>query len=160
MKRAKKLEENCVVGRIGLDVQHKPKLNQVVSTHVQVKNKQCSVCESRLTIIELGNHLCNSDEKEIVCEYCSVSFSTTITLLEHINIHDQKLYKCEKCPKFFPMIRLKELHMLNHKFEPKTFICKICSQSFVNESRLKAHRDNQHTTESGLYDAAKQMHSF
>lgn len=131
--------------------QHQSKAD--VRKHLQLhgRDKQCSICESDFTENELNNHLCDSDEKEILCEYCPISFSTTISLLQHIENHEKKMYQCETCPRFFAMNRLKKLHMDNHKFKVKPYICEICSKGLSDPHALKIHIQGQHSSEKCMF---------
>lgn len=119
--------------------------------NLHARDKQCNICESDFTANELRSHLCQSDEKEIPCEYCSMSFSTTISLLEHIKDHERRMYQCEKCPRFFGMNRLKKIHMDNHKFKVKPYICEICSKGLSDPHALKMHIQGQHSSEKCMF---------
>lgn len=103
---------------------------------------KCEICKMALTLNELNTtHMCG-DEKRIRCDYCPIEFTTTPNLLEHLkNSHEQKkFYKCEKCPKFFPMIVLKEYHMKTHEQDlPRIYRCKKCSKRFRWKSCLIVH---------------------
>lgn len=113
----------------------------------QIEHKNYRKCEICKINANPETHLC-STENSILCEYCDESFTVTTKLLKHLEeAHEQKkLHRCEKCPKFFSMIRLRELHMEQHMNEPcqAQFICKICSKNFANKNGLYIHTKYSH----------------
>lgn len=81
----------------------------------------CSICRIKIRRKEMNAHLC--DQKDSVqCEYCSVHFMATNELLDHLEtMHpiNRRLYRCEKCIKYFPMIFLRDSHQTCHANEPQ-----------------------------------------
>lgn len=105
------------------------------------RSYKCEICRSPLTFNELNTHLCGKEES-IDCDYCPNTFIATSKLVKHIETSHgkRKFYQCEKCPKFFPMITLKEWHIITHAQDlPRLFVCNICSKAYAMESVLKTH---------------------
>lgn len=116
-----------------------------MNSHVlEKKCNRCEVCELRLTPAELKSHLCGK-LRSIRCDYCSVEFTMTSKLVDHlIESHETnlKFYHCEKCPKYFSMAALVEFHMGSHAHDvPKPFVCDICSKDFAKLKNLKQHSE-------------------
>lgn len=122
------------------------KINFNLAFHLRIhmkcheRDNTCEICKMELTSSELNSHLCD-EEKSIRCDYCPVEFTATMKLLEHLkNTHDKKFYGCEKCPKFFAMIALKEYHMKTHEKDlPRPFRCETCSNAFASKDSLRTH---------------------
>lgn len=112
--------------------------------------KRCLVCLVQLSSIEFKWHLCGG--KIIKCEYCSMSFETTSSLLMHINnTHNEKrFYFCEICPRKFSMRYLKDFHIEQHKNEERTFVCDVCSKSFAQKHLLTSHRKRHFLEENSM----------
>lgn len=105
------------------------------------RTNKCAICRMRLTLNELNSHLCDNI-KSIRCEYCQDKFTATSKLLDHLNkSHEQrKFYNCDGCPKYFPMIALKEYHMkANGHDAPKLFACNVCPKTFRCKITLNKH---------------------
>lgn len=116
-----------------------PKLRNHMKCHK--RSHKCEICQTALTRNELNSHLCD-EEKSIRCDYCSNEFTATVQLLEHLrNSHSTKImHRCEKCPKFFPMIALKKYHMKVHEQDTtKPFICEVCTKAFAKKIYLQIH---------------------
>lgn len=104
------------------------------------RDQKCDICKIPLTLNELNHHLCD-DIKSIKCEYCPKSFVATIKLLEHLETHEKRrFYRCDKCPKFLPMVTLKEHHMKTLHDKPKKFVCSVCSKAFADRYQLDKHK--------------------
>lgn len=71
----------------------------------------CEVCCELLTPTELKQHLCIS-EAQIICEYCSRSFKTTIEFSDHLTQNHliTKMYECNRCEMVFSASVLLKFH--------------------------------------------------
>lgn len=129
----------------------KMRMKRHFKTHERSSN--CSICDVACTELELSHHLCGENNKNIKCEYCWQSFTTTTAIVQHLATHEtgKKFYRCTKCPRFFALNRLKELHEEDHVVVENKFICKICSKGFRDQVRLRAHLKNFHTSEKCWY---------
>lgn len=114
--------------------------------HDALAKYKCSVCDIRFVAKDLlFQHICMGNE--IYCEYCSEKFTTTIDLVNHLEIHEEKrLHRCTKCPQFFAMSILLEHHLNKHPFcskqndeTTKVFICNICNKRFSTIHLLYQH---------------------
>lgn len=115
------------------------------------RDEQCKICREYLTGRELNGHLCGN-ESSVHCEYCKKSFKSTVKLLKHIErMHGQhkKLYRCDECREFFPMMKLKQLHSIYHSTIEKPFMCYMCSKTFANETQLFNH-ERTHNKQNGI----------
>lgn len=129
----------------------KMRMRKHLKTHE--RGHHCTICDVACTELELSQHLCGEDNKHIKCEYCWQSFTTTTGIVQHLGTHEtgKKFYRCTKCPRFFALNRLKELHEENHVVVENKFACKICSKGFRDQIRLRAHLKNFHTSEKCWY---------
>lgn len=111
------------------------------------KTEKCKICAEKLTPFEFNDHLCRNDVTHIVCEYCSMSFKTTVSLLDHLEIfHDDKsFYNCLRCIGKFEMKELLNIHMKRHPDDelPK-YNCDICKQNFYLKTHLDKHKKAEH----------------
>lgn len=124
-----------------MELNNKLGVKRHLKHHVAARDQKCVVCDERLTLNEVNEHICHP-KKKLTCEYCDEPFKATSKLLEHIdNIHkDEILYKCRKCYLYLRSMNLRDLHEGTHpKEQPKPFICEICSKRFVDKSALKTH---------------------
>ena len=83
---------------------------------------------------------------------CGKTFSTQSALTNHVNLHDNNLYKCFFCPWGCP----KGLHMainehLNHHFRTREFDCPFCDKKFYRKHVLKQHIERFHEKIEGKY---------
>lgn len=131
----------------------KEKLSSFWKTHIHLKKHdaeekfKCVVCGMRFVQWdEFNQHMCQGTD--IKCAYCDEIFVATNSLLNHLDrAHDEKtLFKCEKCGRFFSMLLLKEIHMvqqhLNENTEDiKPFVCKTCKKGFGSKISLKSHEE-------------------
>lgn len=106
-------------------------------------NKRCEVCYKQfISSEEQRLHMCGTIEVSgpIKCEYCSGSFQAISQLLAHLDCeHDNRtMYRCQKCPKFFGMKQLVDLHEKYHP-EVKPFACEQCCWRFGNQEKLNRH---------------------
>lgn len=134
-KRVKRLQ--CFVCKLG-EFATIAELRLHMKTH---DSRECDICKTDLDFDALASHLCG-DERAICCDYCPNQFTSTTTLVEHLeNAHEnnKKFYGCESCLKCFPMLILKEFHMKSHD-KPRPFVCEICSKSFSSKKYLKNHQ--------------------
>uniref|UniRef100_A0A1B6J6N9 Protein krueppel n=1 Tax=Homalodisca liturata TaxID=320908 RepID=A0A1B6J6N9_9HEMI len=72
------------------------------------------------------------------CPECNKQYNTRKNLLRHVQIHKDKQFSCNICPKkFFRREHLK-VHLAKHKIV-KPYACEICSKRFVKEEQLANH---------------------
>lgn len=108
--------------------------------HIIIRKMKCNICRNRMNHKEFDQHLC-FDLQTIQCEYCLLSFKTSACLLKHLDsLHEEKqLYRCEHCPRFFPMALLKEFHTRQHTIIAKTFKCELCPKRYGTKTTLLNH---------------------
>lgn len=141
-KEKKKRIFQCFLCKTEYDVKAKLRIHM----KLHKRNKPCKVCKVLFTVNELSSHLCD-DKKSIRCDYCTNDFTTTLALLNHIDLshENKKFYGCEKCPTFFPMVALKEIHALSHaQDEPRQFACNLCSKAYTRQTFLTQHIKKRH----------------
>lgn len=105
---------------------------------------ECKICMKKFAWPEYVEHLCTGDE--IQCEYCSQSFKSIFKLNTHIESdhRNHKTHTCSKCPRFFHMKTLLQLHKTNHKDEEKKFVCDICNKRYWKKQKIKEHMETVH----------------
>lgn len=119
--------------------------------------EMCSVCQSYNLSSEY--HICNGQE-EISCEYCEESFTTTSSLVEHLNTHhaQKNFHKCDKCSNIFAMALLLEFHSKRHVSVEQSddllndFQCGFCGKSFCDVIGLQNHKRNIHDKAIGQFE--------
>lgn len=105
---------------------------------------ECKICMKKFAWPEYVEHLCTGDE--IQCEYCSQSFKSIFKLNTHIESdhRNHKTHTCSKCPRFFHMKTLLQLHKTNHKDDEKKFVCDICNKRYWKKQKIKEHMETVH----------------
>lgn len=121
-----------------MEFQRKPSLEKHMKRHA--RDKRCSVCDANCTATELRHHFCGQSDKQIACEYCGQAFGSIVDMVNHLEVHDaiKKYYKCSRCPKFYAMQRLTELHETRHA-DAVDFACKICARVMLSSGAFKRH---------------------
>lgn len=115
-------------------------------THLKRHNEatpfRCKVCSMHFSAKHYEQHLCKG--QSVQCDYCTESFQTTKSLLEHLECHTEyhSLHKCPDCSKLFPMEFLLDCHRAqqHRKIEnEKPYICYMCSRAFRLANSLTKH---------------------
>lgn len=108
--------------------------------------RKCLVCLMLChSAADLDSHLCG-DKVDIQCEYCDEHFTATTELCEHLtSVHQssQRFYRCSKCPKYFPMIFLKDCHENVHSkknSQSELLNCDTCSKQFFDKKTFTDHK--------------------
>lgn len=113
------------------------------------------MCQEYFTKMELDAHIC-CGLTSINCGYCQQAFTSTKSLLQHLqDCKSEKLsFECGKCPKYFLMEFLADLHRKNHKDSepPKMYYCGMCSSSFNCRRQLKLHKERHNESRDFLCD--------
>lgn len=109
-----------------------------MKTHFNSNQSVCRFCRGEYD--KTYSHLCGG-ETTIQCDYCDQVFTTTVQLITHLgDAHEQKkLYQCDKCLKYHPMLFLKKHHYCNGEQVTKPFACSICSKKFAHYFKLQIH---------------------
>lgn len=123
------------------------KISVHLKQHDAEEKFKCIVCGMRFIQWKMFNqHLCQGIS--IKCSYCDELFTTTTSLLNHLDqSHEEKtLFKCDKCGRFFSMLILKQIHMLQQHLDEQTadnkpFVCKICKKGFGTKVSLRNHEE-------------------
>ncbi|KAI5620579.1 zinc finger protein 628 [Silurus asotus] len=83
-----------------------------------------------------------SDEHR--CQVCSLTFSTTFLLHEHLHVHNGvRLYQCAECGKRFCHQTNYRKHLRSHS-QASANQCIICTSKFPNQEELQNHLDTNH----------------
>lgn len=111
---------------------------------------KCKICSMYFSAQQYEQHLCKG--QSVPCDYCSESFQTTKSLLDHLDsdchVEQHNLHKCPDCSKLFPMVFLLECHRAQHRGPiEKPYVCHICTRAFrVNfllTKHLATHSDDR-----------------
>lgn len=116
-------------------------MRQHLKQHNEATPFKCKVCAMHFSAEHYGQHLCKG--QSVQCDYCTESFQTTLSLLEHLECHNgqHKLYKCQDCSRIFPMLFLLNCHRdRQHKIIERPFTCRICMRAFRLANSLTKHR--------------------
>lgn len=116
-------------------------MRQHLKQHNEATPFKCKVCAMHFSTEHFEQHLCKG--QNVQCDYCTESFQTTTSLLEHLECHNghHKLYKCQDCSRIFPMVFLLDCHRDRlHRIIERPFTCRICMRSFRLANSLTKHR--------------------
>lgn len=97
---------------------------------------------------ELNSHFYASADtngsEEHRCQVCSLTFSTTFLLHEHLHVHNGlRLYRCAECGKQFCHLVNYRKHLRSHA-RASTIQCIICTTQFTTQEDLQQHLDTNH----------------
>lgn len=130
----------CYICKLTFKSQNKTQIHLREHT----RNVKCIVCQDWCTKAESETHICVG-LNAVSCGYCQQTFTATKYLLAHLqDCKSEKIsYQCGKCPKFFLMELLADLHRKNHNDNepPKMYYCTMCSNSFDCRRQLKLHKE-------------------
>ncbi|KAK3550657.1 hypothetical protein QTP70_002356 [Hemibagrus guttatus] len=74
------------------------------------------------------------------CQVCSLTFSTSFLLHEHLHVHNGvRLYHCAECGKQFCHLVNYRKHLRSHAIQ-----CVICAAQFTSQEDLQQHLDTNH----------------
>ncbi|XP_073831430.1 uncharacterized protein [Musca autumnalis] len=105
--------------------------------HPDVQPFKCEMCDKVFpTEIYRENHM--SVHTGLRCKICYKTFKSNEILVEHLKIHEEKVFPCPECPQRFPHKSKLKNHMLSHTKE-RQFICNTCGSSFIRRSSLTKH---------------------
>ena len=143
-------------------VKNPSKYSDKVPKHV----KKCPKCDFQTgSSAGINAHYKNTHEL-VVCEHCSLRFSTPSTLHQHMYLHKEMKFKCDKCSKWFPFASDLRVHQVKHESKcthkcskclkkffmegdmlrhlkvhnKKKWTCSMCDYTTIDERNLKAHR--------------------
>lgn len=89
---------------------------------------------------ELIGHL-KSDhngDKPFKCAECSMTFSRSKTLSEHVAVHSEKRHKCKYCGLTFMQIHSLQKHLKRHEGEQLQY-CAVCQIPYCDAKDLQRH---------------------
>lgn len=114
------------------------------------KYSKCEVCSRRSLS---SSHLCGENTEDVQCEYCSKRFKSTAKMQQHLEkLHktNLRLYGCDKCSKFFPMIFFKNCHRASHT-KKHVFKCDRCPKVFLKRTLLMCHKKTHQSVRCNLF---------
>lgn len=106
--------------------------------------KRCEVCFEKS--LDLHQHIC-LDQPEVICEYCSTSFKSTLDLGFHlidVQHPETQLYKCDECTMGYSAALLLKFHQSSQRTHTRmtpnaSFECYLCRMDFWKQSEVKFH---------------------
>ena len=119
--------------------------------HDTVQRFKCPACPKRLAKVQnfklhLIKHLTPSNQKAKVCKHCNQLVPLAIFGKHLREMHENTIqYNCPQCFATFSRETYLKFHMEKHI--PKSnwiWFCKLCTQAFPSETRLKSHEMNSH----------------
>lgn len=119
--------------------------------HDPLPRFKCPVCTKRLAKVQnfklhLIKHVTPPNQKTKICKHCNQLVPLAIFAKHLQEMHETAVqYACNQCPATFS----REVHLKFHmeKHIPKAnwvWFCKMCSQAFPSETRMKSHETNSH----------------
>lgn len=116
------------------------KLREHMGNHLEFTPNECKICGMFFSDENFAQHLCRGNS--VQCEYCSQSFNTTLTLLQHLETKQcqMNLHRCNSCPKQFVMSYLLKCHSIRHAFMLQRFVCNVCGKGYAANYQLTQHK--------------------
>lgn len=116
-----------------------------MNKHKIATPNKCTICDMHFSAKNFDRHLCKG--KIVQCEYCTESFRSTVSLLQHLDTHKDEivLNLCNGtcCSKKFKMKSLLEWHS-RHQHRVRPFTCNICKAKFNSKMYVHQHKENIH----------------
>lgn len=118
----------------------------------KLRHTICKICSNHIDSVEAKqSHICDKmEQSNLKCEYCVSSYRAVGQLLEHLEYAHpgRTMHKCRKCPKYFAMKQLVNIHEEYHREGvEKPFGCDQCWHRFADQRRLDRHMQT-HSAES------------
>ncbi|RUS68597.1 hypothetical protein EGW08_023642 [Elysia chlorotica] len=102
------------------------------------------VCGQGLVFLgKLNNHLKMHGERKFQCEKCGIVFFNSKALERHQLIHEPS--PCETCGKMLSSLEGYKSHFLAHKGPPR-FNCDLCNKGYYTAWNLSNHKKAKHKT--------------
>ncbi|CRK99721.1 CLUMA_CG012973, isoform A [Clunio marinus] len=103
----------------------------------------CDMCDYKTsTKASLSTHNLNvhKSQRDHVCEICAKGFFTKHRLDDHIKIHGNKRFKCNRCEKrFLVKSRMRE-HVERVHLKMRHYVCGECGKRFSSSYKLNIHK--------------------
>lgn len=112
-------------------------------THDEEK-VSCQICHKVLKKYSLLRHIRSHTGENCIyaCRICDekfVSYSTRVIHLRKVHNLTGRQYKCQMCPKTFPISGYLSKHVRQDHFQEKKHACTFCDRAFFSISKLKLH---------------------
>lgn len=112
-------------------------------THDEEK-VSCQICHKVLKKYSLLRHIRSHTGENCIyaCRICDekfVSYSTRVIHLRKVHNLAGRQYKCQMCPKTFPISGYLSKHVRQDHFQEKKHACTFCDRAFFSISKLKLH---------------------
>ena len=125
---------------------HSEKSLSMHNLEVHSQNAPCNMCDkvfftaTNLAVHKKNIHSETSNNKELLCEYCSGSFSNHEQLKQHQKRHFGSEYPCNLCEKTFRWDSSLNSHMqAAHNSSPPAFKCNNCGRCFKDKNNYIKH---------------------
>ena len=117
------------------------------NVHPEYKRKvNCDLCAETFTsLFNLKRHkqCVHNKNKQFECQNCVYITQRADLMKEHMKIHMEKTFQCEKCEKFRTN-RERELAVHIKKCKAKPHKCDLCENNSLSAAGLKQHKQRNH----------------
>lgn len=70
--------------------------------------------------------------------------------VETTHADDRTMYQCQKCPRYFGMMQLKDFHEKYYPHPIKPYQCDICLRFFTSKKKIENHIERVHIGNIGI----------
>lgn len=119
--------------------------------HWQYRCYECDISFKYMSSLHAHN-ACHHvhQEQRLECQYCSVKFSSKMTLSQHIRNHTREkvVHQCGECKKTFGSYSTLKRHKIINHARKQNAVCPICGKSCTSEWNLRQHVKSCRTDEA------------
>lgn len=117
----------------------------------------CRFCNKQVTKNSFRMHISVHAEPTHECKHCLRLFKSIHALKQHVKIHtESKKFKCDRCERSWSKKDGLISHLAKqHGTQIETFDCQTCGNSFLTETKLKAHQCPKTSSENIESDSKK-----
>ena len=125
---------------------HKLRVHEGVKEKYKRRNDvtiRCNICDNSFgSSYYLNRHIktIHQERQPIQCLFCEKSFRSKSAKLYHLqDVHENKIYRCDKCPKTFRVAKILRSHLKEVHEKKRNFVCRVCKFPFFSRGNLQRH---------------------